>query len=140
VEILPKGPQPGDLWVGLANPCTLSANFLGHLSITVTVQPEWTTSYALAFPATDFLLSTTPGSAVTTGPVTSTAPFTATVGGQTPSIDQWLGKTVSIALTIDPNHNVPESNYNNNTNHIEVNVPARVPVGAFSRAINCYGI
>jgi hypothetical protein len=130
---------PGDLSIFLAAPCTLYNNFAGDLWISLTIQPSWTSASA-GFPATNYTLSTSPGTTTSSGPITSATQFTAAVGGQLPSDDHWLGQQVVITVTINPNHDVPESNYNNNMNKIVAWMPGRLPVGLFKMTLRCGGI
>jgi hypothetical protein len=129
----------GDLSIFVAAPCTLYNDASGHLWISLTIQPAWTTAFG-PFPATNYILSTSPGTATTSAPITSDTPFTAAVGGQLPSVDNWPGQLVQIHVVINPNHDVPESNYNNDYNNINAQVPVKLPVDLFKMTVPCFGI
>jgi hypothetical protein len=116
-------PPPGDLTIHLVGPCTFYADIDGYLWINPTLQAQWAGTWA-PFPATDFNMKTNYGKATAGGPINNTTPFTWAIGGETPAADSWLGRTILLTVTINPAHDVSETNYTNNVTLISVHVPA----------------
>jgi hypothetical protein len=120
----------GDLTIQLVGTtCGYEINGAGQLTLAPTLQAGWTgPGYFPGGPAgVQFTMTTNYGES-RPGTLTSTTPAAYPIDGQYAPGNRWLGHTVMITVTIDPDNAVAESNESNNTTMVYADVPNDLPL------------
>lgn len=124
----------GDLRLAFGGDCVVQTDRANALWLKLTFSANWIGG---AFPTTAYSVSSDVDGRSTAGEVTSPDPFVARIGGEPAGGNAFLGRTVVVTVTIDPEDAVAEISEGNNVIRVSVTVPATAPADGADQAVPC---